>query len=206
MNAPSHFGRYEVKRVLGEGQMGTVYLAEDPLIGRPVAIKVIRDGLESNAEVVDEARERFKREIHLAGTFSHPNIVAVHDVGLDEQGAFIIMEYVDGESLETNLARKQKLPFEQVADLTARIGSALDYLHSHGVVHRDVKPANILLTAAGVPKLTDFGVARLVGSTLTRQGMHGSCCRRPQVSRSRWLSLVYDPRQLRRFGAPFPSS
>lgn len=171
MEEPSRFGRYEVKRVLGEGQMGTVYLAKDPLIGRPVAIKVIREDPGTLSGGFAECRARFEREIRVAGTFSHPNIVTIYDVGLDEGESFVAMEYVDGGSLAHLLVKEPTLSFERVSDLVVQIASALDYAHERGVVHRDIKPANILLTMNGTPKVTDFGVARLADSTMT---LHGS--------------------------------
>ena len=170
MSETSRFGRYEVKRVLGEGQMGVVYLAKDPLIGRPVAIKAIREDPGNLSGGFAECRARFEREIQIAGTFAHPNIVTIYDVGLEKGQSFVAMECVEGGSLADLLGREHTLPFHKVTDLVEQIASALDYAHARGVVHRDVKPPNILLTFDGRPKVTDFGVARLADSTLTRHG------------------------------------
>ncbi len=170
MSETSRFGRYEVRRVLGEGQMGIVYLAKDPLIGRPVAIKAIREDPGNLSGGFAECRARFEREIQIAGTFAHPNIVTIYDVGLEKGQSFVAMECVEGGSLADLLGRERILPFSKVTDLVEQIASALDYAHARGVVHRDVKPPNILMTFDGRPKVTDFGVARLADSTLTRHG------------------------------------
>jgi len=170
MSESSRYGRYEVRRVLGEGQMGIVYLAKDPLIGRPVAIKAIREDPGHLSGGFAECRARFEREIQIAGTFAHPNIVTIYDVGLEKGQSFVAMECVEGGSLADLLGREHTLPFAKVTDLVEQIASALDYAHARGVVHRDVKPPNILLTFDGRPKVTDFGVAHLADSTLTRHG------------------------------------
>jgi len=170
MDPQTHFGRYKVKATLGQGEMGTVYLAEDPAIGRQVAIKTLRHQPGGTGPLDDDARARFDREMRVTGTFTHPNIVTVYDVGLEDEEAFIAMAYVDGGSLGSLLAAERTLPFHRIIELTSQIASGLDYAHEQGVVHRDIKPTNILLTAEGAPVVSDFGVARMANSTLTRQG------------------------------------
>ena len=170
MDAQTHFGRYKVEATLGQGEMGTVYLAEDPVIGRRVAIKTLRRQPSGAEPVGDEGRRRFEREMRVAGTFAHPNIVTVYDVGVEEEEAFIAMAYVDGGSLASLLATERTLPFHRIVELSSQIASGLDYAHEREVIHWDIKPANILLTAEGAPMVSDFGVARMADSTLTRQG------------------------------------
>ena len=170
MDAQIYFGRYKVKATLGQGEMGTVYLAEDPFIGRQVAIKTRRRKPGGAEPADDEGRRRFDREMRVTGTFDHPNIVTVYDVGHEAEAAFIAMAYVEGGSLASLMAAERTLPFHRIIKLTSQIASGLDYAHERGVVHRDIKPANILLTAEGVPMVSDFGVARMADSTLTRQG------------------------------------
>jgi serine/threonine-protein kinase len=164
------FGRYVVRETIGRGAMGVVYLAEDPLIGRKVAIKVIEahEGLEEDELV--QLQARFEREFQSAGQLSHPNIVSVHDVGQEGADSFIAMEFVHGESLHSVLADNRIFSFKEVADIAAQLGSALDFAHERGIVHRDIKPANILITREGRPKITDFGVAKVATTTLTRTG------------------------------------
>ena len=165
------FGRFEVRQVLGRGGMGTVYEAVDPVIGRVVAIKEIR--LDSVRDVRErkEMEERFRLEFRTAGTLSHPNVVTVYDVGETAGGTFIAMEHVEGRSLADYLQAEPRPTVERVLDLAAGIASGLDYAHLHGIVHRDVKPANVLLTRDMRPKLSDFGLVKLVSTELTTTGM-----------------------------------
>jgi TonB family protein len=150
--------------------MGVVYLADDPLIGRKVAIKGLRlDPLAEDQEI-RTLQARFEQEIQIAGTFSHPNIVTLFDVGRDAGRTFIAMEYVEGRNLREELQASGPLPLERVVEIAVPIGRALAYAHERGVIHRDIKPTNILLSAEGIPKITDFGVARLFGSTMTHAG------------------------------------
>jgi serine/threonine-protein kinase len=167
---PAKFGRYQVKAIIGQGAMGTIYLAEDPVIGRQVAIKVIQVQAGTSQAEIENLKMRFEREFRSAGTLSHPNIVTVHDVGTEGDAPFIAMEYVQGSTLEQLINERHVLSFEEIADLTTQICDALDFAHLNGVVHRDVKPANILLDRARRPKITDFGVARLSESALTHSG------------------------------------
>ena len=166
-------GRYEVLSELGKGAMGIVYLAKDPVIGRLVAVKTIRNsqGDDDDSES-REFRERFVREAQTAGILSHPNIVTIHDIGEDVESrtSFIAMEYIEGRNLKTLLADKKKFTWEEVADLIAQIGEALDYAHRKGIIHRDIKPANIILTTDGKVKITDFGIAKVASSNLTTTG------------------------------------
>ena len=166
-------GRYEVLSELGKGAMGVVYLAKDPVIGRLVAVKTIRNsqGDDDDSES-REFRERFVREAQTAGILSHPNIVTIHDIGEDVESrtSFIAMEYIEGRNLKTLLADKKKFTWEEVADLIAQIGEALDYAHRKGIIHRDIKPANIILTTDGKVKITDFGIAKVASSNLTTTG------------------------------------
>ena len=163
-------GRYEIEKTLGRGAMGVVYLARDPIIDRPVALKTLRVDLD--AEHSEEFRERFVREARAAGRLNHPGIVTVHDVGEDPETGlmYIAMEHVEGRDLKQILAAGEVLRASEVARIVADVAVALDYAHSLGVVHRDVKPANIILTADGTAKITDFGIARLETSNLTVDG------------------------------------
>jgi serine/threonine protein kinase len=163
-------GRYQVLRSLGRGAMGVVYLAEDPLIERQVALKTLR--VDVDAEVSKEFRERFFREARAAGRLSHPGIVMVHDVGEDAATGvvFIAMELVHGRNLKQLLKQGHTLRPSQAARLAAEVATALEYAHRMGVVHRDIKPANLLVTDDGSVKITDFGVARLESSNLTVDG------------------------------------
>ncbi|HSD73103.1 MAG TPA: protein kinase [Thermoanaerobaculia bacterium] len=165
-------GRYEVVSELGKGAMGIVYLAKDPVIGRMVAIKTIRLSAGGDEEDTQEFRERFVREAQTAGILSHPNIVTIHDIGEDPetQTSFIAMEYIEGKNLKMLLAEKTKFPFEQVSEIVAEVAEALDYAHRKGIIHRDVKPANIIITTDGKVKITDFGIAKIASSNLTTTG------------------------------------
>jgi serine/threonine protein kinase len=167
---PTSFGRYKVKGVIGKGAMGVIYLAEDPVIGRQLAIKVIQLNPGISAQEIENLQTRFEREFRSAGTLSHPNIVTVHDVGKEGATPFIAMEYVEGKTLEHLINEQRVLSFEEVADLIGQVCDGLDFAHQHGVVHRDVKPANILLDKNSRPKITDFGVAKLTESGMTHTG------------------------------------
>lgn len=159
-------GRYEVVRELGKGAMGIVYLAKDPLIGRLVALKTIRPSAHADDEDTREFQQRFVREAQAAGNLNHPSIVTVHDIGQDEPTgvSFIAMEYVEGQNLKEVLAQGRPLSFEQAADIIAQVAEGLDFAHAKGIVHRDVKPANIILLDGNRAKITDFGIAKITSS------------------------------------------
>ncbi len=156
------FGRYEIVGELGRGAMGVVYKARDPQIDRLVAVKTVSLwGQEPDAE--KEFRLRFMNEAQAAGRLHHSGIVAVFDVGEnpENQDPYIVLEYVPGEALNKVLAREKKLPLPTALQLAAEVADALEYAHAQGVVHRDVKPANILITQDGRAKIADFGIAKL---------------------------------------------
>src|SRR3954449_8137536 len=159
-------GRYEIVRELGKGAMGIVYLAKDPLIGRLVALKTIRPSAHADDEDTKEFQARFVREAQAAGILNHPSIVTVHDIGQDEPSgmSFIAMEYVEGQNLKEMLAQGRPLSFEQAADIMAQVADGLDFAHAKGIVHRDVKPANIILLEGNRAKITDFGIAKITSS------------------------------------------
>jgi eukaryotic-like serine/threonine-protein kinase len=154
-------GRYEVERTLGGGGMAVVYLARDGELGRKVAIKVLADNLSGDVEL----RERFVREAQLAARLSHPNVVQVFDAGEQDGRPFIVMECVDGESLAETVRREGGLDPDRVAELGIQACAGLEHAHRAGLVHRDVKPANLLLTAEGTLKVADFGIAHAVEAT-----------------------------------------
>ena len=183
-------GRYHILGELGHGAMGTVYRAHDPLIEREVAIKTLHPNLPP--EVIAEVRERFLREAKSAGRLNHPNIVTIFDVGEQDGVAYMAMELLEGRSLQQILTESARLPFQTIADLIAQIADALDRAQQLGIVHRDVKPANIVVSASGHAKLTDFGVAYVPASTVTQTGtMIGS----PRyMSPEQVLGLPIDPR------------
>ncbi len=159
-------GRYRVLSELGRGAMGRVYLAEDPNIGRRIALKVLYPEA-MDIQATKEFRKRFVTEARAAGRLNHSGIVTVYDAGTDpETGhSFIAMELVEGKPLEELLGQQRRLPAATAVAVASEVARALDYAHRQGVVHRDIKPANILLGAEGQVKVTDFGVAKLgVGS------------------------------------------
>jgi hypothetical protein len=166
----SRIGRYTIESTLGQGGMGKVYLARDPVIGRNVALKVITIRPDLSDEEAGQYRERFLREAQAAGALLHPNIVAVHDVGQDPatRSPYIVMEHVPGQDLKKVILSRAPLTGAETIGIVLQIAAALDYAHRRGIVHRDIKPANVLITEQGRVKITDFGVARLPGSDLTR--------------------------------------
>ena len=171
-STPTRLGRYEILRPLGKGAMGVVFLARDPIIGRLVALKTFRVEPGADEAEVDYFRSRFIREAQSAGILSqHPGIVIIHDVVHGEGGpTFIAMEYVEGTDLKAMLREGRTLAYPFIVDVVGQIADALDYAHAHGVVHRDVKPANVIVTPQGRVKITDFGIARLEASNLTQEG------------------------------------
>jgi len=166
-------GRYEIDAELGRGAMGVVYRARDPRIDRTVAIKTVSLlGLEPHAE--QEYRERFVVEARAAGRLSHPRIVTIHDVAEDPftLTPYIVMEYVSGRSLEEVLRTENgALPLDTALQVTQELAEALDYAHAKGIVHRDVKPSNIIVAADGHPKITDFGIAKLNALDFPQTGL-----------------------------------
>ena len=164
------FGRYEILRELGHGAMGTVYLGRDPKINRKVAIKTL-DYAQVGGDELDEVKERFFREAEAAGKLSHPNIVSIYDVGEEHDMAYIAMELLSGEDLTQYCHPNRLLSVWQVLSHISDVTAALDYAHRQGVVHRDIKPGNIMLLEDGRIKVTDFGIARVIDASQTATGV-----------------------------------
>ena len=158
------FGRYVISRELGRGAMGIVYEATDPLIGRTVAIKIIRLQTLAHPDNAGFLRERLFREARSAGGLSHPGIVTIFDVGQENEVAFIAMERVSGHSLQQLLASTPRLESGKAIDILRQAADALDYAHQKGVIHRDVKPPNIMLHEGKTVKITDFGIAKILSA------------------------------------------
>ena len=162
------YGRYKILKMLGAGSMGIVYEAHDPQIDRRVALKVLRqDRLTSEAYT-----RRFLKEAVAIGRLSHPRIVTVYDAGHENNAVYIAMEFLEGEPLD-RLMGKMRLDLTQALDLGSQVAEALDYAHSKGIVHRDVKPSNMLLRADGLVKITDFGIAHIDNPEATSQTQVG---------------------------------
>jgi TonB family protein len=160
-------GKYEIFRELGRGAMGVVFKARDPLIGRLVALKTIALA----ASHSDDLRQRFYREAQAAGGLQHPNIVTVYEMGEEEGVPFIAMEYLEGESLDAVLSRNTQIPLAQKLGYVVQVCRALSYAHEHGIVHRDIKPGNIMVTRDGTVKVVDFGIARMMDTSKTQTGV-----------------------------------
>src|SRR5689334_22506330 len=162
-------GRYKIVSEVGRGAMGVVYRAQDPAIGRIVAIKMIRLGDLADSSEHAKLRDRLMREAQSAGILSHPGIVTIYDVGEQEGLAYISMEFVDGPTLE-RMAVDDPPDGPLVLDSLGQTAAALDYAHKRGIVHRDIKPANIMIHERTVAKVTDFGVARIQSHQMTQAG------------------------------------
>jgi tetratricopeptide (TPR) repeat protein/predicted Ser/Thr protein kinase len=160
-------GKYQVQRVLGRGGMGTVYEALDPFIARKVALKTMIAGLVDNPEL----KARFLREAQAAGGLRHRNIVTVYDLGEDKGQPYIAMEFIEGTDLEKVIQGKEPRTVEWKLDVLRQVCEGLSYAHKNGIVHRDVKPANVAVTHDGEVKIMDFGIAHLQSSTMTKSGL-----------------------------------
>ncbi|HEX2288292.1 MAG TPA: protein kinase, partial [Gaiellaceae bacterium] len=159
-------GRYELVELIGRGGMSSVWKAHDRLLDRTIAIKLLHEQFTQDEEYV----ERFRREARSVAQLSHPNIVTVIDRGEDEGRQYIVFEYVEGENLKQLIERSGPLPVRDALLLTLQMARALGFAHERGLIHRDVKPQNVLLNEDGQPKVTDFGIARSVdveGVTIT---------------------------------------
>ena len=166
--ATEKLGRYEILSELGQGAMGVVYKAVDPLIDRIVAIKTIK--FDASDEESVNFEERFYREAKSAGRLNHPNIVTIYDVGKSDDAAYIAMEYLEGEQLKDILDVHTPMSIERIADIAAQIAEGLAYAHKNGIVHRDIKPANVMLLQGDRIKITDFGIAHMSTSSGTLAG------------------------------------
>lgn len=166
---PNQLGKYKISSIIGRGAMGIVYKAHDSLIDRTVALKAIKqDCLDS--EDAEQILLRFKTEAQAAGRLSHPNIVTVYEYGEENNTAFIAMEYMEGRNLKEAIANNERFPLEAVVDIIKGILDGLAYAHEKGVIHRDIKPDNIILLKDGRIKITDFGIAKIESSNLTQHG------------------------------------
>lgn len=164
-------GRYEILQELGRGAMGVVYKARDPNIDRLVAIKVISPEAGMEPEKAKELRDRFQREARAAGRLSHPNIVTIYDASEVEGRAYLVMEFIEGKTLDSLMHAGTVFSLQDVASIGNQVALALEYAHQHGIVHRDIKPANIMLTPSGLVKVADFGIARITETSVTRTGL-----------------------------------
>lgn len=158
-------GRYEILKILGEGGMANVYLAEDTILGRKVAVKVLRGDLATDDKFV----RRFQREALAASSLSHPNIVEMYDVGEDDGDFYIVMEYVEGRNLKQLIKKRGALTIPEVIDIMLQLTDGLAHAHDSYIIHRDIKPQNILILDNGLVKITDFGIAMALNSTQMTQ-------------------------------------
>jgi serine/threonine-protein kinase len=159
-------GRYRLERKLGSGGMADVWLAEDQELGRKVAIKILHERYANDVQFV----ERFRREATHAAGLSHPNVVAIHDRGEAEGSYFIVMEYVEGRTLKELIVTRGMCPIPVAISYTRQVLAALRYAHRNGIVHRDIKPHNVLVDNEGRVKVADFGIARAGSSQMTEAG------------------------------------
>ena len=157
--AARSIGRYQLEELIGKGGMGLVYLARDPALDRPVAIKMLREEILSGAS--PEPRTRFSREARAVARLSHPNIVTIFDVGEDSGRPFIVMEFLSGDTLGRLIGGEQRMPTMRQLELMEQLCRGLGHAHDAGIVHRDVKPSNLVVTTDGTLKILDFGIARL---------------------------------------------
>jgi eukaryotic-like serine/threonine-protein kinase len=158
-------GRYRLERALGHGGMASVFLCSDTELDRPVAVKLLAENLAGDPSF----RERFVREAQLAAGLSHPNVVSVYDAGEEAGRPYIVMECVEGETLADVLVRRKRLPTQEAVGLALQACRGLEHAHAAGLVHRDVKPQNLLLGSDGVLKIADFGIARAAEATALTQ-------------------------------------
>src|ERR671937_1764853 len=159
-------GRYKILRKLGAGGMANVYLAEDQELGRRVAIKILNERHANDEQFV----ERFRREAKNAAALSHPNIVSIYDRGEAEGTYYIAMEYLDGRSLKQLIVSRGPAPVNIAIDYAQQVLGAMRFAHRHGIVHRDIKPHNVMVDNEGRLKVTDFGIARAGPSQMTEVG------------------------------------
>ena len=165
-NVIQKIGKYDVTDKLGEGGMGVVYKGVDPGIGRPVAIKMMTGGFADNPDLL----KRFQREAQSAGTLQHPNIVIIYELGTHEGNPYMAMEYISGESLETIVSSRKRMSLVDKFAIMIQVLSGLNYAHEHGIVHRDIKPGNIMVLKDGAVKIVDFGIARISDNSMTKTG------------------------------------
>src|SRR5262245_61046871 len=169
MADPEKIGKYKILERIGRGGMGMIYKAHDPILNRPVALKVIS----TDIDVTDEIRTRFFREAQACARLNHPNIVTVYDMGEDSGQMFIVMELLDGVELRRLIADRAAIALEEKLSIMVQVCDGLHYAHQRGVVHRDIKPGNIMRLGSGQVKILDFGIAQIenLHETLTRTGL-----------------------------------
>ncbi|MCL4467578.1 MAG: serine/threonine protein kinase [Deltaproteobacteria bacterium] len=166
--------RYEIEKEIGRGAMGVVYLAHDPVINRNIALKTIDIANSLDAAKREELTKRMLTEVQSAGKLNHQNIVTIYDY-VEGTPPFVVMEYVEGESLESLRKKKGKFSMDELYPIVQGVASGIDYAHSMGIVHRDIKPDNILITREYIPKIADFGIARILDTSSTQDsGIIGS--------------------------------
>ncbi|HHW61050.1 MAG TPA: serine/threonine protein kinase, partial [Syntrophomonadaceae bacterium] len=159
-------GRYELLQLVGEGGMSFVYKARDKVLDRIVAVKVLKEEFARDSNFV----EKFRTEALAAARLSHPNIVNIYDVGQDDGYYYIVMEYVDGKTLHDIIKEEAPLPVDKAVDIAIMICDGIHHAHEKGVIHRDIKPHNILVTEHGMVKVADFGIARAMSKTTITYG------------------------------------
>ncbi|PXW99486.1 serine/threonine-protein kinase [Sphaerotilus hippei] len=169
---PHRLGRFQLMHEIGRGTMGRVYLARDPRDGHEIAIKTLALGSEFDGFALQEARSRFQREAEAAGRLQHPDIVQVLESGEEGAWSYIAMERLRGEDLGQHVQRQQRLSLPQVLRVGARVARALHFAHEQGIIHRDIKPTNVMVDALNDQvKVMDFGIARIADASRTRTGL-----------------------------------
>ena len=167
-------GRYEIIKEIAKGSMGVVYLGRDPYIKRNVGIKISRPAADVGKEKAEKYRERFFVEAQSAGGLMHPNIVAIYDAGMYRDFCYMAMEYIDGSTLKRFCRKGHLLPITNVVEIVFIVCKTLDYAHKMGIIHRDIKPLNIMLNTSGHIKITDFGIAQIKSEQTASKGIVGS--------------------------------
>src|SRR5436305_12154614 len=159
-------GKYDITVVLGEGGMGIVYKAVDPRIGRPVAIKMMTGNFADNPDLL----KRFEREARSTGKLAHRNIVTIFELGTENGHPYMVIEYIAGETLDHIISTRKRMSLVEKSEIMIQILEGLQYAHDNGIVHRDIKPGNVMLLKDGTVKILDFGIARISDNSMTKTG------------------------------------